>query len=248
MRHLTSFLRLTALLAAALLSGCSGSNSGVAQAKQVAVQAPQAAKTAQAPRMVVFGVDRTERYEVMTKPALALAEQALLQAAPGDELVFRWISDRSYRSDELIVLVKLPEVPRVRNQFDPREKTLAHGAMNRLRAEVQRGLQALRAQAPSSGTSSTDLYGFITSAAEHFSLAPSGLRKVLVIASDMEDNRRYNIRPNLSGVEVQIYLLVIEKQPDPAQFAQLKARWARYFLEHCGAARVDFLPVKRSST
>ncbi len=230
-----------ALAAAFAVAGCGERLTSDGAPRVTSLAATEPVVTPAEPRFIVVGVDRTESWERMTRPALALAEQTLRVSRPRDELLFRWISDRSYRSDEAFAHIKLPAISTgTGNPFDRREKQALDLANNRFRAEAKKGIDTIRAQHPEGPTTSTDIPGFLAAAAEQFSATPAGYRKVLVIISDMEDNRNYKVRPDLSSVEVQIYLMVISEHPDPAQGERLKTQWTA-FLKKCGAASVTFM-------
>ena len=216
-----------------------------------AVQTPQAtSQTAnldvrsetEAPRFVVIGIDRTENWETMTRPALRLAETTIRQSHPGDELVVRWISDRSYRSDETIAHIRLPAIPRKAvNPFDRQAKLELAAAKSRVQSEAVRGLQLINSQQTRPATRATDVYGFIAAAAEHFAEASPGVHKVLVIASDMGDNRKQRLYPDLRGVDVEV-ALVVHADPNPVRVAALKDAWTAYF-SRCGAQSVKYSPI-----
>lgn len=193
------------------------------------------------PRFVVFGVDRSESWTEMTQSALKLAEKALSGARPGDEITYRWISDKSYHSSEVFAHVRLPRIAKAADMFDKAAKRRRRAALVQFHAERKRALEQLRSQHPEAGTPSTDIYGFLTAAAEHFTQAPTGLAKTLIVVSDMKDNRRYEVQPELSGVEVQVYL-VVRANADPTTTQRLKDHWTEY-LARSGTRSVSFLPL-----
>jgi len=224
---------------AALAGGC-----GEGAATTVAPFAAPAEQPAPAaPRFLVIGVDRSESFDRLTRTALGLAEQHLRKARPADEMVVRWISDRSYRSDEVFLHVRLPDLPTVaENPFNAKQRAVVAEAKRRFQGEASKALNVIQAQHPEGGTPSTDIFGFIAAAAEHLAVAPAGYERQLIIASDMEDNRRYDVVPDLSGVAVRIHLIVIAEQPDPSRIASLKTVWEGYF-KKAGAASVTFEPA-----
>jgi hypothetical protein len=242
---------LAAALTALLVSGAV--LTPAASAAPAGATAPAASAE---PRFVVFGVDRSEPWNAMSRTTLGLAEQALLRdARPGDELVYRWISDRSYAADEAFAHIVLPTLSRAANPLDRQGRANEASSKQALARAAEEGLAQLRRHVPGAtpaggrpdlrkGTPSTDIYGFVTAAAGHFAAAPAGRAKQLVIASDMEDNRRYQVRPDLKGVEVVVYLVSLKADPVAAQ--RLQAQWTDFFRE-CGATRTSFRPVMPES-
>lgn len=213
-------------------------------------------------RLIMFGVDRTERWEEMTHMTLGLAERTLekvqlgaaadaeLHAMPGDTLIFRWISDRSYSPTEVFAEVHLPTLIQPRGPFDREGKRNAATALARLKQALIGGLDAIRKQRPdhqegrsvlTQGTRATDILGFLTAASEQFAQAPAGVKKVLVLATDMQDNRHYKIKPDLSGVEVIVYLIA-RGNANPVAAHHLQERWTALF-KTCGAEQVSYRPV-----
>ncbi len=198
---------------------------------------------AQSAQFTVFGADRTEGYSTMTETAMAIAIDRVKRASEGDEVVVRWISDRSYQPDQAITHLKVPEVnlPKVINRFDKKGKRRRAVAINKYKHHVSAvkisAINALKKQCVGS-TMRTDIIGFITAAAELFAAAPDGKDKLLVLATDLNDNRKYRVDIDLHGAHVQVYLL--RSVADPAQVMRIRDHWSGLF-NKWGAAQVDFL-------
>ena len=193
-------------------------------------------------RLLVVGIDRTESWKTMTRDALRVAQEVLRTAQPGDDLSFRWISDRSYEPSERVVDVVLPRLSHSKHAFDRRGKAAARHAGVELRAVWDQSRAHLAALTPeqqpflANGTPSTDLYGFFAAAADRFAADTEGRHHILVVISDTEDNRAQSFKPDLRGVEVVIKLLV-KPGTTPAIVRQASRRWQE-FLVACGSNKV----------
>jgi hypothetical protein len=202
-------------------------------------------------RLTVVGVDRTESWEAMTQLTLGLAEHVLSEAKPGDTLVFRWISDRSYAPSEQFTRVTLPAIERPTSRLDRQGQQRYLAARRALAGAYQDGMRQIRRFVPGSadhpgtpdlrqGTPATDLMGFVTAAAEVFATAPPESAKVLVVIGDLQDNRNFDVKPDLQGVDVVVHL--VSRDADPTRAQLLKERWTAFFTER-GAQSVTFMPV-----
>ena len=192
---------------------------------------------------IVFGADRTGSYKDMTGLALRIAEGFVRKAQPGDEMYFRWISGNSYKVDQVFAHLRLPamKLSTVRNSYDRRAKyqqaLLKQRITQIIRMRKRNALLQIRKQCPGS-TGRTDIYGFITAAADQFTSAPSDASRILVLATDLDDNRRYKIQPDLSNVAVYVY--PVKNDPDPARMKAKKDHWESYF-KASGAISVRFV-------
>jgi len=203
-------------------------------------------------RAVVFGVDRTDTWDRMTRIGMALAEQTLLHdLRPGDQILYRWISDRSYAADQAFAQVHLPALSAAKSQLDHRGKLEAARTRQALISAAGQGRAQLRRFTPEAlpaspaldlrkGTKSTDLIGFLTAAAEYFAQSDAARPRQLVMVSDLEDNRRFAVKPNLAGVAVLVYSVSLRADPDKGQ--KLREQWTQFFTQ-CGARAVEFRPA-----
>jgi hypothetical protein len=99
-------------------------------------------------RLTVVGVDRTESWEAMTQLTLGLAEHVLSEAKPGDTLVFRWISDRSYAPSEQFTRVTLPAIERPTSRLDRQGQQRYLAARRALAGAYQDGMRQIRRFVP----------------------------------------------------------------------------------------------------
>lgn len=205
----------------------------------IEAEQPESSRPAE---FIVFGADRTGSYREMTSLALEVGERFVKKARPGDEIYFRWISGNSYQVDQLFAHLRLPSpnLPTANNQFDRKaryQRMLAGQRLRKITLDRKRAVLArIRSQCPSA-TRRTDIYGFITAAAEQFAQAPPQSRRIMVIATDLDDNRAYEIEPSLTGVDVLVY--PIKNHPNPAVMKTRKQHWVDY-LTRCGAQSVEF--------
>lgn len=196
----------------------------------------------QAGQFVVIGVDRTEDYGQMTKTAIAIAADYIDQAKPGDHILVRWISDASYPPDQIITDLSLPsvELPEVKGIYDRKGKRQRQLMIVNLKHQIFRlklqVIDLLHNQCVGS-TKGTDIIGFLTAAAEHFANASPHDEKLLVLATDLGENRNYKAKINLQETDVQIYL--IQSVADPAQVEATRTRWIALF-EDWSASNIDF--------
>lgn len=176
----------------------------------------------EAPRVVVCGVDRSRSYE---HPERALERCAIEieRARPGDRVAVYLIGANSYLSDAQIASVEIPRIPGCDpdNPFDP----VCRQRQTQLEARVKRATaSALRALRPRP-SHATDLWGFVAVAAEQFAAAgDSTAERVLLMATDLEDTVAYDVQPDLSGVQIEIF----GYQPhtaDPARAREQQERW-----------------------
>jgi protein tyrosine phosphatase (PTP) superfamily phosphohydrolase (DUF442 family) len=87
----------------------------------------------------------------------------------------------------------------------------------------------------------TDIYGFLAAAADRFALAPKGYKRILILASDLEDNVGYQPKVNLASAQVAV--LGFQSSKDPVRTQQVKQGWIKRLTE-AGATRVVFLPLE----
>ncbi len=209
-----------------------------------------------AARFTVVGIDRTDSLQDMTRAALRLAEPYFWQAQPGDQVVGRWISDRSYAEDQTLVRLELPEpaaLPQVRNRFDAVRQAAHRGAAEAHAREIlvrkTAALRVLRAQCVGA-TPSTDLAGFVMAASEILTQrAGAYADRWLVVLTDLEDNRGFKVAPRLDGVHVEVQL--VGREANPEKVERLRLHWTQRFTSW-GAAEVrvirPILPAAQPST
>ena len=105
-----SFTVLALVLTALPLAGCGG-EAATATAPSRPGTVTTGLTVPRVPVYTVYGADRTGSYEDMTRLALGIAATLIDRAGPGDELVMRWISDRSYQTDQVFAHLRMPVLP-----------------------------------------------------------------------------------------------------------------------------------------
>ena len=99
-------------------------------------------------------------------------------------------------------------------------------------------LQVLRAQCVGE-TPSTDLAGFVLAAAEILTQQGQAHDELmLVLITDLQDNRGFKVAPGLDGVRVEIQ--VIGNESNPEKVTQMREKWTKRFTGW-GATEVRFL-------
>ncbi len=191
-------------------------------------------------RLFVAGIDRSKSYTIMDY-VKELFAKLIQDAEPGTEFHFRWISHNSYSVEEFISQFALPSTPEIEaSAFDVRanrNKRLAEAKFNAdMGAIKEKEIAMIRGLSPV-GSKYTDIYGFIAYAAELFENVPSRTEKRLYVASDLYDNVKHKIQPDLSGVHVICF--AIEHNRSPEETRPIKDHW-RGFFEAAGAASVQF--------
>jgi len=229
---LLRMLRFT-LIATFLILGC---QSDKAKAATQEAERKQAARC-----IVVFGIDDTGSYELWEQ-AKNIACRIVDQLQPGDILNCRRITDSSYLDTCLILRLGLPliEEPGNNNPFDRRAKKVTRhqeSGINALKREACNRLSGLR----SINSKRTDIYGFVAAAGDRFALASKEYKRILILASDLEDNVGYQPQLNLAGTQVAV--LGFQSSKDPVKTQRVKQSWTKRLTE-AGATRIVFLPLE----
>jgi len=189
------------------------------------------------PTYNVIGADRSGSYEDLTKVALSICSRILNQGEPGDKFLFRYISEKSYAHDEVFGRVDLPLLPDASgNPFDTQAKRKQQIAKNRLARVKAKWIAHFEQLRPESAPR-TDIVGFICAAADIFEQVPNNYQKRLFLATDLQDNVGYRVKPNLTDVSVLVFAL--KPGHNPTQVLRQKDRWTKFF-QSCGATSVQF--------
>lgn len=208
------------------------------------------------PRFTVIGIDCSGSYTSMIDQGLRIASELVRLSEPGDEILVRWISDRSYQSDQAVAHIKIPPEPQSQprpvsdgNRFDQRaRRQLAiwqaqeayrqssfRSQLEKLKTHEVSRLQAL----PRPVANHTDIYGFIAAAGDAFrERRQSGSELHLVLVTDLKDTVQRDIGvPDMGGVSVAIWGVLTDSDPKVAY--RLREEWQQFFLEKGLAASVD---------
>jgi len=197
---------------------------------------------AEAGRLFLVGVDESGSYDLRDQ-CLAMLERLILkEMQPGDVLVGRRITDKSYLDTPKTMLLPRPlvipeAVPQKKNTLDLRAKRQAESEESqRLLVRLQaikhiRGLQPVNAP-------KTDIFGFFAVCNDHLANLEPGMQPIILIASDMIDNQRLNSSVNLHGA--MIIIIAFQKDYDPKRTQQTRDQWAKT-LRAMHAGEVHFL-------
>jgi len=215
------------------LAGCQSDKGNTASSEAAKKQAPRS--------IVVFGIDDTGSYELWDQ-AKSIACRIVDQLQPGDILNCRRITDSSYLDTCLILKLEMPvfEEQGNSNPFDRKAKKITRqqdSGIKALKREACNRLSALR----SINSKRTDINGFVAAAADRFALAPKEHKRILILASDLEDNVGYQPKVNLAGAQVAV--LGFQSSKDPVKTQRVKQSWTKKFTE-AGATRIVFLPLE----
>lgn len=191
-------------------------------------------------RVLVFGLDETGSYDFRLR-AMAIAKNLIDDLEPGDVFFFRLITDKSYSDSCAVLRLPIPQVPPMpANAMDVRAKNAVRrqfAAIKNLKAKAKAILDGIgTVKAPR-----TDIFGFLAAASDRIKEeGGTAAEAVIVIASDMQDNCRVKVSPNLFQAEVVI--AGFQSGDDPIKAARLKADWEKA-LKSCEAADVRFVPT-----
>ena len=190
-------------------------------------------------RVIVMGFDSTGSYHLFDK-AKNIGIQIIRELKPEDIFYYRRIDGASYLDNCTIFRLELPPLPKNRgneNPFDRKSKNLHRlqvYQINSLKEEAIKRLNSVN----SINANRTDVTGFLAAAADRFSIAPKQSQRVLIIASDLEDNIGYNI--NLDFSDVYVAVLGFQNSKDPRNTRRLKDKWTKKFMR-AGVKKVIFL-------
>lgn len=195
----------------------------------------------QEPEFIVCLVDRSGSFEDLTEFGFLLCRRLVTRARPGDELIFRYISGRSYANDQIFAHIQFPEGRKLAQAkvFSGQARQRIAVAKEQVRRIKTDALARLDAMKPER-SGHTDIIGGMAAAADHFSVAAPGVARGLYICSDLKDTVNYNFTPDLQDVEVYIAL---KHDPDPAKTLRLRSEWEKFF-DTCGAVKVTWLPAE----
>jgi len=198
----------------------------------------QTATEPAAARWIVYGLDTTGSYALVSQAQQRAAEQLARDSRPGDVWFFRQINDRSYDESAAILTVRLPSAPAsVTNPFDRNARTRQQAANRRLEQVRRAAADQLRAfRAPSAPR--TDVVGFLAKAGELLQGAPKDAERIVMIASDLADNIGRKAEVNLAGARVIVNMFQGGANPQAAQ--GIRRLW-RDRLTRWGAREVSFL-------
>jgi len=232
--------------------GCSSQDGKVGQPNAtVETESAQAAQNMQnqtqpKPKTVVVGLDKTGSYDIAAAGREQAARLVLASAEPGDTWFFRWIERDSYNVQAAIFTLRLPFLPqKPENPFDRRSRAawqMKMASINNLKRQAAQRLIALQPE-PGYSTKMTDIWGFLAKALELLANVPDGGEKVIVMASDLEDNMGRRVPLNLKRVHVVV--LALQSGNEPAKAQRKKEFWTNAFKDS-GASFVRFLDPSES--
>lgn len=216
--HLMIFLPISLFAANAMANGkpVNGQNSG---------------------RVIVMGIDDTGSYGLWNQ-AKDIATQIILQLQPGDIFYFRKIIASSYIDESSFFRLEIPKLKEKlsNNPFDRESKRVRkmHNLQNlALKRETIKRISKLERV----GAGRTDIFGFLAAASEKFGLQDQDYKRILIIASDLQDNVQWTPDLNLSGSKVAVAGFQPMENPKEAQNFQKK--WQDTFKKY-GATKTIF--------
>lgn len=185
-------------------------------------------------------VDRSGSYPALAT-ALASACGIATQLQPGDEMRARFITERSYGSNAVFLRVSLPHISESGGIVSPELKSQRDSVDRAIDAQRRHACGGLPPASKVRRASGTDVVGALAAAAAALRSAPSNARRVLVVASDLEDNiDGGNVRIDLTGVTVRF--VAIESSHGRVEDIQRNVdRWSAKLIA-MGATDVTLVP------
>ena len=190
--------------------------------------------------VVVAALDETGSYSMRSR-GLAMANSVIQVLQPGDVFYFRRITGRSFKEQNTIFRLEIPQIPpKPKNRFDQRAWVRHHKGLRRVQT-IKTQAQKILSQLKPVKAKATDIYGFLCAASLRYQAeAEAGpAHRLMLIASDMQNNVTRQIKPDLKEVEVQV--IVWEPGDDPTEAYKLKKAWRKVLVDQCGASSVKFL-------
>lgn len=184
---------------------------------------------AEAGRFFIIGIDETGSYDLRSR-SMAILENFILEVMqPGDAMLGRRITDKSYLDTPEIQLLPqillIPEMsPAKNNTFDLRAKRQAEAERNQQSIVRLQAIKHLRALKPVKAPR-TDIHGFFAAAADRLAMADNYAEKYVIVASDMIDNQKLASSIDLRGARVVI--LAFQKDFDPKKTMKTREYWEK---------------------
>ena len=190
--------------------------------------------------VVVAALDETGSYSMRSR-GLAMAKSVIQVLQPRDVFYFRRITGSSFKEQNTIFRLEIPSIPpKPTNRFDQRAWIRHHKGLRRVQTIKAQAIKILSQLKPIKAKR-TDIYGFLAAASLRYQAEDEAgpTRRMMIIASDMQNNVTRQIKPDLKGVEVQV--IVWEPGDDPTKAYKLKKAWRKVLVDQCGARSVKFL-------
>lgn len=196
-------------------------------------------------RVIVVAIDFSGSYKLLNQAKDMLC-WIIEKLRPGDILYCRAITGSSYLDNCNIFRLELPPLKEHRgdNPFDRKSKNNRSRELFRIDMMKKEACNKLSVS-PFTKVMKTDVYGFLAAASDKFSLIPYGYQRILIIASDLQDNIGYEVNPQLTRVNVAI--TGFQNDKDPSKTLKFKSRWVKY-LSKAGATKIVFLSIEDDFT
>ncbi|XPS87123.1 uncharacterized protein Dvar_51410 [Desulfosarcina variabilis str. Montpellier] len=189
-------------------------------------------------RVIIMGLDDTGSY-TLWEDAKKFAAMIVFQMVPGDIFYLRRITATSYSDDCTLFRLELPEAQVIEsnNPYDrvaKKKRKIAAYRIHHLKKLALREIAMLQ----TTGAKKTDIQGFLAVATEKFAAQDSNHHRLLLIASDLQENVRY--APELNLKDVRVAVVGFQPLPNPKKTQNLKKYWTKYF-SNLGARRTQFI-------
>ena len=189
-------------------------------------------------RIICMGTDDTGSYKLWDQ-AKDIAGRIVMQLAPGDIFYFRKITAASYTDECTVFRLEIPRLKEADfdNPFDRKAKKIKKAFEFHVQNLKRQAIQRISNLKPS-GAKNTDIFGFLAVASEKISLADKKAKPILIIATDLQDNVRF--QPDLDLLGANIAIVGFQVMDDPKKTQGFKKKWRDHF-NKAGAKHTLFI-------
>lgn len=195
-------------------------------------------------RLFFFGLDETGSYGLRDASLRFVETLILKEMEGGDTFVGRRIGEKSYLdTPENFLLPRPLTIPDIgnapRNRFNVAAQQKFKKQLRKVTLLRYSAVKYIRELEPV-GAKKTDVLGFLAACADRMELAHGYEERIIMIASDMQDNVRRKVKLDLRGA--QVIILAFEGGADPEKTKQFRKKWVTRLMEMKASSVVYLAP------
>ena len=195
-------------------------------------------------RLFFFGLDETGSYGLRDASLRFVENLILKEMEGGDTFVGRRIGEKSYLDTQENFLLPRPlTIPAMsgapKNRFNVSAQQKYKKQLRKVTLLRYSAVKYIRELKPVNA-SMTDILGFLAACADRMELANGYEERIILIASDMQDNVRRKTNLNLRGA--QVIILAFEGGADPEKTKQFREKWANRLISMNASSVVYLAP------